>query len=244
MAYPPFSYSALTDFEGCPKRFLQTKILKNYPFEVTEALTYGREVHKAFEDRVKDGKKLPPHLEHCESLLSGLEQAGYKLYAEISIAITKDFAPVDYWDKSAWFRGSIDVLAVRGTELIMFDWKTGKRFPDFGQLKLYSLILSATGVGESKGVYVWLRDKKSDTVQVTRAQVTTTPAGVSEIANLEKVREEYIHRADKFEAALQQPPDDAATWVARTSPLCMYCPVLNDCTEAAKYKARKKYLKR
>lgn len=244
MPYPPFSYSALTDFEGCPKRFLETKILKNYPFEVTESLTYGREVHTAFEHRVKEGKKLPPHLEHCESLITGLEQAGYKLYAEIEIAITRDFKPTTYWDKGAWFRGSIDVLGVRGSELIMLDWKTGKRYPEFGQLKLYSLILSATGVGESKGVYVWLRDKKSDTVQVTRANPQQVPPGVSEIANLEKVREEYIHRAAKFEAALQRPPEDLETWVTRESPLCAYCPVAQCTARAMKYKERKKFIKR
>jgi hypothetical protein len=242
-SYPPFSYSALTDYEGCPRRFALVKLQKKYPFTETEALTYGRETHKAFELRVKEGKKLPPHLEHCEAIIAGLENAGYKLYAEIEIAITKDFKPVDYWDKSAWFRGSIDVLAVKGNELIILDWKTGKRYPIFGQLALYGLMLSITGAPEVKGVYVWLSQKKQDTITKTPGNYIGNDA-YSYVNTFDGVREEYQERGAKFEAALQNKADDLEKWPTRPSPLCAFCPAVNDCEAGAKYKARRKYMRK
>jgi hypothetical protein len=238
MPYPPFSYSALTSFEQCPKAFLETKILKKYSFIETEALTYGKETHKSFENRILNKTPLPAHLQFCESIIAGLEAAGYTLFAEIDIAITRDFKPTGYWSKDAWFRGSIDMLAVKGTELLMFDWKTGKRYvarghsnPETGQLKLYGLILSVTGVEAIRGAYIWLKEKLNDVVSIDQS-------------NLEAIREEYIERGARFEKALAQPPEDAETWKPLPSPLCSYCPVLDDCPAAAKYKAKKKYIKK
>ena len=44
-----WSHSALKDYEGCPKRYQEVKVLKNFPFTETEATRYGNEVHKALE---------------------------------------------------------------------------------------------------------------------------------------------------------------------------------------------------
>ena len=47
---PPWSYSSLVDFEGCPRRYKLIRIDKVVPFKETEAIKHGNEVHKALED--------------------------------------------------------------------------------------------------------------------------------------------------------------------------------------------------
>ena len=56
---PPWSYSALSDFESCPKKYWELRVKKRYPREDTEATIWGKEVHTAMEYRVKEGKALP-----------------------------------------------------------------------------------------------------------------------------------------------------------------------------------------
>ena len=45
-----WSHSSLKDYEGCARRYHEVKILKKYPFKETQAVIYGKELHKAAED--------------------------------------------------------------------------------------------------------------------------------------------------------------------------------------------------
>ena len=66
-----WSHSALKDYEGCPRRYHEVKVLKNYPFTDTQATLYGKEYHEAAELYIRDGKPLPPRSEeHTSELLS------------------------------------------------------------------------------------------------------------------------------------------------------------------------------
>jgi hypothetical protein len=54
-----WSHSSLKDYEGCARRYHEVKVLNNYPFQETEQTRYGKELHKAAEDYVKDGTPIP-----------------------------------------------------------------------------------------------------------------------------------------------------------------------------------------
>jgi hypothetical protein len=45
-------------FETCPKQYYHVNVLKQFPFEETEATRYGTEFHKAAEDFMRDGTPL------------------------------------------------------------------------------------------------------------------------------------------------------------------------------------------
>jgi RecB family exonuclease len=46
----PWSFSRIKAFDQCPKQFYHTHILKEFPFQETEAIRYGSEFHKIAED--------------------------------------------------------------------------------------------------------------------------------------------------------------------------------------------------
>jgi len=53
-----WSYSALKDYENCPKKYYEIRVVQNYTVIPSEKMIYGTEVHKALEEYVKDGKEL------------------------------------------------------------------------------------------------------------------------------------------------------------------------------------------
>jgi CRISPR/Cas system-associated exonuclease Cas4 (RecB family) len=58
MANYTWSYSALSEFTKCPKKYYEIRVAQNFVVIPSEKMIYGTEVHKALEDYVKDGKEL------------------------------------------------------------------------------------------------------------------------------------------------------------------------------------------
>jgi len=54
-----WSYSSLSLFQQCPRKYYRLRVAKDIKEGETEALIYGKEVHKAAEDYVKDGTPIP-----------------------------------------------------------------------------------------------------------------------------------------------------------------------------------------
>ena len=67
-----WSFSSLKDFIGCPKRYQEVKVLKNYEFQPTAATTYGNKVHAALEAYVKDGAELPANYKQYQGYADGI----------------------------------------------------------------------------------------------------------------------------------------------------------------------------
>ena len=72
----PWSYSALTAYETCPRRYWHTRVAKDVIEPETQALTWGNAVHKALELRAKENKPLPTGMEHWEPLIAKIIGAG------------------------------------------------------------------------------------------------------------------------------------------------------------------------
>lgn len=219
----PISPSGLLDFEGCPKRYFHTKIEKKYKFVETTAITHGNEVHKRLEMFVKHGEVLPDHLEHVAPILDFLKNSGYQLFAELEMAITENWQPTTFWDKAGYLRGKIDLVAIKENEAIVFDYKTGKRKPDPTQLKIYGAVLyHVLGLRKVESGYLWLATKESD-------HFTIDGGNIAIIQNELTERIENVRNAER-----------SNEWKARTSPLCGWCPALDDCEFASYYKAKKR----
>jgi CRISPR/Cas system-associated exonuclease Cas4 (RecB family) len=217
--FPVTSPTGLLDFEGCPKRWHQTKVLKKFKFVVTDAITHGNVVHEQLEKYVKYDQPLPEHLQIVEPIIGNLRDQGVELYAELECAIDASWKAVNWWNRDCYLRGKADLLGIKGDEAVVFDYKTGKRKTDPTQLKIYAAMLMAVlGVKKVKAYYVWLKTDQFDSFELT----TET---------FDAVKGELTTRIARMKEAY-----DKQEFPARTSPLCKWCPVLNDCKEAVYYK--------
>ena len=136
-----WSFSSLKQYATCARQFYEVRVAKNYPTKITEQMTYGTEVHKAFEDYVNSGVPLAKNYEQYKPVIDTLMQIGGDRYTERKMALTEDLIPCEFDAENYWVRGIADLLIVDGTEAYIIDYKTGSaRYADPKQLKLMALM--------------------------------------------------------------------------------------------------------
>jgi hypothetical protein len=137
-----WSYSSLSLFQQCPKKYNHLRVLKDVVEPQSEQILYGLEVHKAAEDYVREGKPLPEHLAYMKGMLDALiAKPGIK-HAEQKLGLTEQLEPCGFMAKDVWWRGIADLTIVNGEEAKVIDYKTGNhRYADTKQLEILSLAI-------------------------------------------------------------------------------------------------------
>lgn len=207
------SYSAIKQFENCPRQYYHVKILKSHKSQPTEATSYGERVHKAFEEFVRDGTPLPPAFEAYRNFVEPLASLDATIYCEEKLGIRADFAPCGFFDKDVWYRGLPDYLAISksGKTARVADYKTGKssKYADTAQLELMAamVMLHHPSVETVKGALLFVVVGDIIKAEYTRAQ-------------LPEILSKWAGRAGAIEKAV-----DVGVWNPRSSALCKFCPV-------------------
>lgn len=210
-----WSFSALNNFESCPKKYFHISIERDVKEEEGEAIKYGKEVHKAFERFVRDGTTLPKKFSHMLPYVQRYADVPATKLVEQQLAITKDFVPCDWKDWSnAWCRAVIDLAVVGETTALLVDYKTGKMKDDgFTQLKLAAALFMChhPNIQTVNVAYLWTEAKG----QLTRPDAPYSRSDITDLWN------ELLPRVNKFQQAFK-----ATDYPARPSGLCKsWCPV-------------------
>lgn len=206
----PWSYSSLSAYEQCPRRFALTRIKKLVKEPQTEATTHGQEVHRALERAVAGTHGLPEKYAKYQPIVERLRRTPGKKLLEYRFGLTAGLKPVEFFDSAVWCRGVLDVGIVRQDEGIILDHKTGKRKVDTDQLRLFSLAGFSIWphVSRVKTGYLWLLPDTLDSEVFERSQAT-------EIAQEFAIRVQRMVHSEKTDE-----------WPARPSGLCkQWCPV-------------------
>lgn len=205
-----WSYSALTAFETCPRRYYLTKVAKVVTEPQTEATLWGNSVHKALEHRLTRRTPLPTGMEHWEPLVESVLSKGGKVEAEQKMALTAQFRPTTFFAKDVWVRGITDFTIVKNDKCFIGDWKTGKPTPESAQLKLTAAMTFAHKpyVNTITNAFVWLKTNEVTAETFTRDDIAS-------------IWQEFAPRVQRLEIAMEEkkfPP--------RPSGLCRkWCPV-------------------
>lgn len=206
------SFSAIKMFENCPFQYYNVRIIKSVVNKGGEATIWGERVHSQLEQRLRDGVALPPESASNEPICLALTNlaAGGDLFVEQEATLSKALAPTGWWDPDAWLRSKLDVLVIKGPWAAVFDWKTGKRRPDFSQLELFALqvFTHEPAVQTVHSKFLWIKDGKSDQEVYKRDQMPV-------------LWEKLMTRIHRIEKAME-----TNVWPAKPSGLCPYCPVL------------------
>jgi CRISPR/Cas system-associated exonuclease Cas4 (RecB family) len=139
-----WSYSSLKQFKTCPKQYYEIRVAKNFIPREGDDARYGKEVHKALEDYVRDGKPLPKFYQQFRKMVDPLLDIPGKKYCEHEMALDIDRKPCGFMSEEYWVRGIADLLIVDGDLAFIIDYKTGKTgYADPNQLKLMALMTFA-----------------------------------------------------------------------------------------------------
>jgi len=165
-----WSYSRLKAFETCPKRHYHYDVVKDIKEEESRALIEGSAMHKAFEERVRDGKPLPlPYAQH-EPMMVKLIDAPGETMAEQKLGLTEKLKPAAFFSPHVWFRTVLDFAKIRPKAAVIVDYKSGKVTDDQTQLALMSATIMhyAPEVQEVKAAFLFANNDKIISQTYTR----------------------------------------------------------------------------
>jgi hypothetical protein len=136
-----WSYSSLSLFQQCPRKYYHLRVVKDHKEPETTAILYGKEVHLAAEEYIRDGKPIPPQFSQFKEALDVLNNIPGEKLCEYKMGLTKDLQACGFFDENVWFRGVADLLVINGDLAYIVDYKTGKssQFADAKQLELMAL---------------------------------------------------------------------------------------------------------
>lgn len=207
-----WSHSSLKDYEGCPRRYHEIKVLKNYPFKDTDATLYGKELHTAAELYIKDGTPLPPQFSFLQATLDALKDKPGRKLCEYQMGVTTDLKPCGFMDKNVWVRGIADLLIIDDENLTakVVDYKSGNnKYPDREQLKLMALMVFAH--------FPHIRRVSGALLFVVKEDIAKASFMVGET---EEYWWDYRQRVARIEQA-----HSSGVWNPKPTPLCGWCPV-------------------
>ena len=157
-----WSYSALAQFETCPKQHWHYRVKKDVKDTGNADSQYGEYVHKALAAYCMKGKPLPLDVAHMEKFAKQYKEAKTtERYAEVQIAIDANMEQTGWFDDDVYCRVIIDLLLVNDDFAMLVDWKTGKMKPDeeATQLSLSACVLMMVKPNINRVVmrYVWTK---------------------------------------------------------------------------------------
>jgi hypothetical protein len=216
MAFNPnsFSYSALKQFETCPRQYAEITVFNNFKNEFTSKNgEYGDRLHKASEAYVQNGGALDNEFGFIKPILDTLRHVDGKKYTEYKMGVALDGTPRPWNASDRWFQGIADLAIVGDSPVAhVVDYKTGDaKYADTDQLELMSLLIFAhhPHIKLVKGALLFVLSE-----QIRKRTV--------DIREQERLWQKYKERDAKRVAAYH-----ANVYPARSSGLCKkHCVVL------------------
>lgn len=109
-------------------------VLKNFVDKPSPAIERGRKIHKAFEERVRFGARLPTNLVTGSRIddLSSWESAAAAfddrptVMTEFKCGLNKDLLHTKFFDSDVWIRLVLDVFDTGVKNPLVVDYKTGR----------------------------------------------------------------------------------------------------------------------
>lgn len=172
----PWSYSLLSAYELCPRKFASEKILKTVPEKKFEQREGGIDEHHVFDQYMRGRRQLPLSLRHHAPYLDRIKRAPGEQFPEQKVGLTRQYVPTGFFDADVWYRGIIDFAKVNEEKHrgVVIDWKFGKnKVKDNTQLLLFCATLFAyyPELETVTAGYYYARLKLLQTIKIHRHQV-------------------------------------------------------------------------
>jgi len=122
-----WSYSRYGTWKKCPallKFQAESESTVQHP-----AAVRGQAIHKLIEDYIR-GEDVPfaDKMNYYKTFFDELRKEGAK--PELPIALNANWEVCEWDDPNRWWRGILDCVVEYDTHAVIYDWKTGKEYPD------------------------------------------------------------------------------------------------------------------
>jgi|TARA_R110000744_G_scaffold380379_2_gene500988 hypothetical protein len=209
-----WSYSSLSTFKQCPKKYYHIKVAKDVEDKGNEATIYGNELHKAAECYIKSNTPLGARFDFLLPTLEAIKQIKGEKHCELKFGIAKkgnEYTPCGFFDKDVWWRGIADLVVVNGDSGYLIDYKSSKN-AKYADTKQLDLLAAATFTH-----FPQVKSIKSALLYVVSNDL------------IEKNHEALLRKSyfSTFDPELErlQTAEETGVWNAVSGPLCGWCPV-------------------
>ena len=208
-----WSFSSLKTFVQCPRKYYHIKVAKDVENSDNEYSIYGKEMHLAAEEYIRDGIDLPPRFEYLRSSLDILNNIEGEKHCEVKLGLTKTLESCEFDAPNVWWHGVADLVIINkktGTAYSI-DYKTSKnaKYADVSQLDLVACGLFA---------------KFPEVKVVKSALLFVVSKEFVRALHLETMKGSYMDKImphiERLEGAFE-----SGVWNPRQSGLCGWCPV-------------------
>lgn len=139
-----WSYSNLSLYQQCPKKYYHLRVAKDIKEAPSEALSFGNEIHKIAQEYIDSDRPIPEkYVEALQAPLDKLKSMKGQKLCENKLGLTADLKPCGFFDKQVWWRGIADLIILQDDMAFTVDYKTGKssKYADLKQLEVLSLAI-------------------------------------------------------------------------------------------------------
>ena len=139
-----WSYSNLSLYQQCPKKYFHLRIAKDVKEAPSDALTFGNEIHKIAQEYIESSKPIPEkYAKDIQPALDSLNAIPGQKLCENKLGLTVNLEPCGFFDKNVWWRGIADLIILQDDKALTVDYKTGKssKYADLKQLEILSLAI-------------------------------------------------------------------------------------------------------
>ena len=139
-----WSYSNLSLYQQCPKKYYHLRIAKDIKEAPSDAIAFGNKIHKIAQEYVESDKPIPAeYVNAMQAPLDKLKSMQGQKLCENKLGLTVDLKPCGFFDKNVWWRGIADIIVLQDDKAFTVDYKTGKKsqYADLKQLEILSLAL-------------------------------------------------------------------------------------------------------
>lgn len=211
-----WSFSSLKTFQQCPRKYYRTKIVKDIKEPDTQATLYGKSVHTAAEEFIRDGTPIPEQYAYVRPMMENLKKIEGDKHCEVKLGFTKDLEPCAFNADNVWWRGIADLVVINEAKQLAYsiDYKTSKsaRYADTKQLDLVA-------IGVFKHFPNIVRVKSALAFVVSKEFVQAE----HHVEMVPKYIEKPAQDVARIEAAIA-----SGVWNPIQGPLCKFCAV-KDC---------------
>lgn len=209
---PVHTYTNLKEFDQCPRKYFGARILKKFPFQETEATRWGNLVHKNIEDYIMEQRPLDANIAMYQGKVDSIIRTWPFKVAELSLAVTAQWEPTDFWAPDAYIRGKFDLVCASPETLSakIVDWKTSEKssYADTWQLEIGAVLL------------MWNRPR----LEAVEGSIEFLPVDVSVPYEME--RKELPTKTEKIISVIRRVEFANVNnqWPEKPGPLCGWCP--------------------
>ena len=211
-----WSFSSLKTFQQCPRKYYRTKIVKDIREPDTQATLYGKSVHTAAEEFIRDGTPIPEQYAYVRPMMENLKRIEGDKHCEVKLGFTESLEPCAFDAENVWWRGIADLVVINESKKLAYsiDYKTSKsaRYADTKQLDLVAI-----------GIFKHF----PNIVRVKSALAFVVSKEFVQAEHHVEMVPEYIKKpaqdVARIEAAIEN-----GVWNPIQGPLCKFCAV-KDC---------------